>query len=289
MFGCPFDNKLTKSELALGDNGWDAPGAQEPEKFAVCQSEFMFNNQSNHGGFNGQPYEWDREVDKYDRGSLCHRGYAGDLCSVCQDGFSKSSGGCNECATTEGAVAWLGIVGFVIFIKILQRLKRKAMATPIGSYIKVAGKVVPTLVSDVRVFISVYQTVGNMGVTLALSWPEEVEFWIDYMRSLVSFDLFSLPAVGCFVTGNFYHKLWMMLSLPSAVLLLIYLVHEHQFDKLNLGHIPDVERDATADRHLKKVQEMHSKLREAESKDSVHVGIFRFSVSTATVCHRAVV
>eukprot|EP01046_Picozoa_sp_COSAG06_P029035 COSAG06_NODE_2662_length_6476_cov_3.911400_2_plen_340_part_01 len=253
-------------------------GANSPDLFVTCQSEFMFTNQSNHGGPNRRPYLWDKKVDPLDKGTFCHRGYDGPLCSVCLKGFSKTADGCKQCASTEGAVAWAGIFGAVVFYKIAKRMISKAMATPMGTYIRVASSVAPTLLGDIRVFISVYQTVGAMGVTLSLSWPEEVAYWINYMKGLVSFDLFTLPAVGCFVTGNFYVKLATMLALPTVIELLIYFVHEHQFKKLHLDHIPDVERDEIAQMHLNRIHEMERKAKEAEVKDTISVfGLFRYA------------
>ena len=105
--------------------------------------------------------------------------------------------GCEFCvaATEAGAGILLFFVGvlFVVFVLIPQ-LKRNRQLRELFAVI---GRVAPALVGDIQIMIGVYQVFTAMGVTLNMKFPPMVEQWMQMIRGWVSFDIFSLPGVGC--------------------------------------------------------------------------------------------
>ena len=67
-----------------------------------------------------------------------------------------------------------GFVGFVFLYALFKHAKKKwkehrlnvKTASALSQYISVVGRVLPSLMGDIRVFIGVYQTLTNMGPTL---------------------------------------------------------------------------------------------------------------------------
>lgn len=53
----------------------------------------------------------------------------------------------------------------------------------IVTILKTVVKVLPELAADVKVFIGVYQTMANMGSTLSVKFPDDVEAYLDGYRS----------------------------------------------------------------------------------------------------------
>jgi multisubunit Na+/H+ antiporter MnhB subunit len=127
----------------------------------------------------------------------------------------------------------------------------------------VLARVLPALMGDVRVFIGVYQTLTNMGTTLAVEFPENVEVAIDAMKELVNIDLFSFGAVSCVVSGSFYTKLWLSLLLPAGIELGIYLKYDAELKKQGLNNLPDTDDRDKVRSHL---SELHNKRRIAAAK-----------------------
>ena len=116
---------------------------------------------------------------------------------------------------------------------------------------------------DVRVFIGVYQTLTNMGTTLAVTFPENVEVAIDAMKELVNIDIFSFGAVSCVVSGSFYTKLWMSLMLPVGIEVAIYLKYQSELERRGLTKLPDSDDEEKVRSHL---SALHNKRRIAASK-----------------------
>jgi hypothetical protein len=270
IFGCPFDNKLSNAMRTSLEEGSGMEAIVDGNEIfrSVCKAERLYANQSNYQG---------GELSHNPNITFCEEGFAGPLCSVCDEGYTRSSKeGCRPCAdATENAMTGLIVIGAFFVLLCLKKCCKRSVFHKVEDYFRVGALVMPSLVGDIRVFISVYQTVGNMSATLSIQWPEEFEEFIEELRSYVSLDLFSLPSVGCLVTGNFYTKLWVQLGIPIIMELLIYIYYKTKYDKLHLGHIPDLERDNIAWSHLSRVHEMERKLKENKTKDWHSFGIFR--------------
>ena len=156
--------------------------------------------------------------------------------------------GCEFCvaATEAGAGILLFFVGvlFVVFVLIPQ-LKRNRQLRELFAVI---GRVAPALVGDIQIMIGVYQVFTAMGVTLNMKFPPMVEQWMQMIRGWVSFDIFSLPGVGCLANTTIFQKIYIGFFAPLGIAMLIALnwlwnnhklSHELEERLRKLGHHDD--------------------------------------------------
>eukprot|EP01043_Picozoa_sp_COSAG02_P000711 COSAG02_NODE_13_length_57813_cov_14.298276_45_plen_625_part_00 len=269
VFGCPYDEKILAAHAAsqlilLVD--------ENEASRSVCKAELRYANQSTYQS--GEP-TYNPNI------TLCERGFVGPVCSACTEGYTRStSEGCTPCAdatenATQNAITGFIAIGLIFFLVCLICICERSVFHKMKNYFRVVALVLPKLVGDIRVFISVYQVVGSMEDTLAMKWPGAFEGFMRQMRGYVSFDVFALPSVGCIVTHNFYTKLWMQLGIPAIMELLMYIYYTSKYSALNLGHIPDLERDKVAWSYLSRVHGMERKLKESKTNDWHSFGIFR--------------
>jgi len=226
--------------------------------------------------------------------SECDVGFKRDtlLCGQCADGYSLSKGECSKCEnmSTTSAVGFLGFAVAMVLLRILYvRRKRKKEAAAaldikhiglVATYVTILARVVPSLVGDVKVFISVYQMLTNLGLTLSIKFPPVVEMFIGIIKELINIDVFSLAALSCFTGSNYYTKLWLSLLTPLLIEATIWVVYKQQLSKKHLEDLPDVE---TAERqnlvrsHLSEVHHKKRKAKSAGRKEWAHgpLGLFR--------------
>ena len=62
-----------------------------------------------------------------------------------------------------------------------------------GRYVRALGRMLPELISDLKVFVGLYQVLTGMSTTLLIQYPILVEEFFAWVRSFVNFDFFSIP------------------------------------------------------------------------------------------------
>lgn len=206
---------------------------------------------------------------------LCKTGYDSQhgLCATCELGWAANKKGCKFCENVGATFGAIFAAFCLILIMLAVRKERKRRKerilgniqtrSAIAKNLQVLARVIPALMGDVRVFIGVYQTLTNMGTTLAVEFPEDVEVAIDAIKELVNIDIFSFGAVSCIVSGSFYTKLWLSLLLPAGIELGIYAKYDAELDKHGLKNLPGGKDEATVRSHL---SELHNKRRIAAAK-----------------------
>ena len=93
----------------------------------------------------------------------------------------------------------------------------------------------PDLVSDLKVFVGLYQVLTGMGQTLRIQYPVLVEEFFSWVRSLVHFDFFSIPALGCVIGTGAYVKFWTTMAIPLAIVLIVQCIYKHQLRQAHHG------------------------------------------------------
>ena len=186
------------------------------------------------------------------------------LCATCELGWAASKKGCKFCENVGATfgVMFGGIVLVLLLVAVQKERKRRrarilgnvATQSALAKNLKILARVLPALMGDVRVFIGVYQTLTNMGTTLAVTFPENVEVAIDAMKELVNIDIFSFGAVSCVVSSNYYAKLWMALLTPVAIEVAIYLTYESNLEKKGLNKLPENTEESAVRSHLVRMQ-----------------------------------
>jgi hypothetical protein len=207
----------------------------------------------------------------------CALGYAGDLCGFCEEDWSLTKQGCKRCAKVGDAVQALLVLCLLIAVLSFAKQEYRKRAA-VGKHVKgsniveilkILARVVPELVADIKVVIGVSQTLTNMGSTLSLTFPPQVEAFLAEQRGLVNFDIFSFPAISCILSGNFYIRLWASLLVPLLILVTLYVFFSDRLKTLHLDHVPDIEQDEEARLYI----EAESKARrdsERENQESWH-------------------
>jgi hypothetical protein len=247
--GTPIDNP-GKDETILARNVFKCPFG------TVCRDELEYRNTTGEQ-------------------RLCEIGYDSKqgLCATCEAGWAASKKGCKLCENVGATFgAMFGVVLLVLLLLAIRKERKRRRERILGNVqtqsaiarnLSVLARVLPALMGDVRVFIGVYQTLTNMGTTLAVTFPENVEVAIDAMKELVNIDIFSFGAVSCVVSGSFYTKLWMSLLLPVGIEVAIYLKYQSELERRGLTKLPDSDDEEKVRSHL---SALHNKRRIAASK-----------------------
>jgi len=214
----------------------------------------------------------------------CAFGYSGELCASCAEGYSRGKNGCNKCENVaEFATMYFGILLLLLAPLFYRKWRKKrglttGKTTTAGRYaqmVEVLGRLLPAIVGDIRVFIGVYQTLSEMGTTLRITFPPQVETFIAQIRKVVSLDIFSIPTFGCMLGGNYYVKLWVSIGTPVVIIIGIMTSYQNQLTALHLNHIKDPELDRIAKTHLRLY---HHKRRDHKMKEREawgHIGILK--------------
>ena len=212
----------------------------------------------------------------------CEQGYTESLCSVCASGWAAGKSSCTKCEGM-GMVAVLSllfIVAAIAAVVVLRRRKKrleretgaKSVPSQLAQYLQVALRIFPALVGDIKVFIGVYQTLTNMGSTLAITFPPAVETALTLAKEMVNLDLFSFGSVSCLVSSGYYGRLWGSIFVLLMVELAIFTQYRNALRDLGLDHVPDVHTEQ-AKKHLDEVHRKRRMAIDAKRNDWIH-GLF---------------
>ena len=100
---------------------------------------------------------------------LCKQGYRGILCTMCSEGYSLGAMGCDECEElTLVSAAAAGIL-FSVVIGGIVHTSRSLKKIGGSKRLRHVISLLPELVSDIKVFIGLYQVLCSMGPTLEIT------------------------------------------------------------------------------------------------------------------------
>ncbi|KAJ1483234.1 hypothetical protein T484DRAFT_1801045 [Baffinella frigidus] len=186
----------------------------------------------------------------------CAQGHHGPVCGLCNETrdengvfYSWSGSSCQQCQEESGVsvlvwvlmaiialiiwfyISWMPLVGCDIFGApaafecIVQRIDKcdmftKAVQMASGFAALVAGAIKAVMPYS-KLIISYFQVVSTFIKTFAIDWPPEIFAFLASMN-ILNFDIFSLPAMTCFVSDwDYPTMLTIETCLPLVVLALL--------------------------------------------------------------------
>lgn len=99
----------------------------------------------------------------------CKAGYRGILCTMCADGYSLGSVGCDECEKLTPASAVSLAVLLSVVIGGITHLSRSLQKIGGSKRLRLIIALIPELIGDFKVFIGLYQVLCSMGPTLEIT------------------------------------------------------------------------------------------------------------------------
>jgi hypothetical protein len=119
-----------------------------------------------------------------------------------------------------------------------------------------------------------YQTLTNLGTTLAVNFPDDVEVAIAYVKQFVNIDVFNFTAMSCLAKPSYYSKLWLAVLVPVVAEALIALMFKDKMRSMGLLHLPKGDNEQIARSML---SQTHHKMRSAKKagKKDWAGGLFR--------------
>ena len=191
----------------------------------------------------------------------CALGYAGPMCSTCDEGFTKDSmGGCGICDKRETEVFGYVVqqteftlmrVGLAILLalvmykpaefffnkakkKILSKSKAETLSDLIMRSARVKAKgeegggmvISQSLKTKAKICTSFFQIVTQFTGTLEVQFPPLFAEWSATFKGLFNLQVFTIFKVGCLMGGNFYQSLLFTTLMPVGftVMLIIWAI-----------------------------------------------------------------
>jgi hypothetical protein len=184
---------------------------------------------------------------------LCKPGYTGTLCAICADTHALGTGKCIKCKNFTVMSALVLVCGCLVLGSLIGAavvlLKRNADNPALNALLKL----LPDLISDAKVFLSVYQILSGMGQTMMIRYPAAVETFIDQVRGFANVDVFSVPSMACILGSSFYGKFWVaVLTPPAIVVVMLCLFHARL--RSSRHHMEGIVMDAVATARWNNVQ-----------------------------------
>ena len=99
---------------------------------------------------------------------------------------------------------------------------------------------------DVNVPRSRYQVLTGMSRTMLIQYPVEVEEFFAWVRSLVNFDVFSIPALGCVIGTSAYTKFWSAMATPITIAMIMRLIYRNKLHNAHKDDLDELVLDAVS-------------------------------------------
>ncbi len=195
--------------------------------------------------------------------ALCGKGYMGNMCAVCEDGYAKYGTDCNSCAVSSGypvliAVGILIIIFGVMVItyrtSVRELLRDVVMAVPAGlrrpmdkpgamytSYNELLGAWIQSragfIAYKMKLIVGTYQVVSQAPTALQTSMPNSFQVFTNILATVNLSPSHIIP-FGCFVPFGYVEELFLETLWPLAaagILYLMYLSGIYHLSKDNIG------------------------------------------------------
>eukprot|EP01043_Picozoa_sp_COSAG02_P044631 COSAG02_NODE_4005_length_5922_cov_40.612227_2_plen_733_part_00 len=235
---------------AVAGPGWFESSAKDSDRFVfqcpikqeACLAEqppqFALNLSTEANAVSG---------DNSSSNATCEIGYEGMLCAQCSKGtHTRSMRECKECKVVTQESAMISAISSVVLLLTLLNVRYYVANHTPGIIMQALGRMLPDLVSDLKVFVGLYQVLTGMSVTLLIQYPVAVEEFFAWVRSLVNFDFFSIPALGCIIGTGAYVKFWSAMSLPLIIAFIVYCIYHRHMYKAHHDGFDDLVVDAVA-------------------------------------------
>ena len=149
--------------------------------------------------------------------AACEYGYTGVLCTTCNKTHSMKSAKCVKCEGWTVLQIAVGVLLAVAPVALILLIRRRLKENNGSKTTTLLAELVPDLVKDFKVFIGLYQVLCSMGVTMEITYPSIVEYWIGAVRSVANFDVFALPGLACVIGSSVIGKFWVSALLPPGI------------------------------------------------------------------------
>ena len=177
--------------------------------------------------------------------ALCAPGHTGFLCGTCLDQWYgyKDDALCTKC---EGNIAQ-GFAPLIVAIAVLALavpvrivIKRRGRSLS-GAFAKVSEKsdlarrqsrtkskkaalVLESAQPKIKILVSLYQIIGDLGAIFAIPFPNVYERIVSVVSGIVSIELPTLMPVGCFFPTNYNTMLMLKTLWPLAAYAILFLL-----------------------------------------------------------------
>jgi hypothetical protein len=206
----------------------------------------------------------------------------GPLCSVCEDSYIKTPGGCEEC----GQWSWgeLILILLLLVMVLSWKLLSRQIKDNIALNLQTAERSWPRIRQSFNILVTNWQISSKIAQNTDIDWPPQVVRFYETVGAWVDLDVLSIPGLDCVTTNNYYARWTAKICLMPAIGLLIFAWYT--FLRLSatqkVKHASAEAKETRASQgklnhnegHLAKVEE-HLDTLSRKLKASVEIGVLR--------------
>jgi hypothetical protein len=169
----------------------------------------------------------------------CASGHSGPMCTVCTDGWARSTGlRCETCADGDHAafVVWLVLIMFalpLVYVALHYCKGRSSMAhtleaaqncvSNLGTKLRVSKSWYRTTTVKLKILITFLQVLSQIHTVYEIPYPPAFEVFVQRM-AFVNLDLIDVMRVGCVARVDYYGKLFAVTLVPIVLSALLYVL-----------------------------------------------------------------
>eukprot|EP00937_MAST-01D_sp_MAST-1D-sp2_P002368 g2368.t1 len=165
---------------------------------------------------------------------LCAENHYGALCAVCVEGYYSTGQveGCKMCPSS-GRIAG-SVIAFFFALFVLYKGGRRAWKKGRERYPDMdLTRIKHEMPQIIKLVTGMYQVMGSFQESFeAVPWPESYRACMDFLSTVVSFNVFSSPVFACATAGNTFAKrfLWQTCCVLMVCLALVaMLAHAERY------------------------------------------------------------
>ena len=158
--------------------------------------------------------------------AICHEGYAGVLCAVCESGYIKQFNKCVKCSSPVASVVecFVYFLSFVILCWLMSKLDNIALAAANGE--KSERTFADLIQSSLKILMGFYQVlVRIINAFSSIQWPSTLTHAVKVFE-FVELSVLKIPSLHCIRSNwrlNAIKEFWIaligMVAIPSLVLI----------------------------------------------------------------------
>jgi hypothetical protein len=141
----------------------------------------------------------------------CNTGYFGPLCASCLPGYHNTGRACEPCQSASVYLVLILVV-VVLLLGFLAWYLFKRLGT--SKFVTIA-----------KILVSFLQVMGSSSKSYNIPWSSNLNAVLSYCR-LALLDLFSVVAVDCVQTYDFFTPFYATTLLTLALIGLAYVAHQ---------------------------------------------------------------
>lgn len=162
----------------------------------------------------------------------CREGHTGPYCSVCDEGYTMTTGGiCVSCANGDSSifVALIPIIAFLVFLLMYYAwVKRHAISNLLNSSNKQLAENVPnnrlkSLKTKFKILLAFVQIISQLPTVLNVTFPLSFMTFI-LILSIFNINFIAYLHIGCIYHQNFYDELVQVTIAPFIMFFVVLIV-----------------------------------------------------------------